>query len=81
MKKFNVIYSGGESRKEPGKGIDFMLVDIPSEDGEKIELYAEADFNADREDDTDTYEILKAEIIQQAKENNMDARQLAFMYD
>lgn len=74
-KKIKVEYSGGQSRLST-KNIDYMLANV-----NEIELYAEADFDENRTDDTDTYEELKAEILLQAKENGVSEERLVFMYD
>lgn len=80
MKKYNVKYESGESRHCPGIGIDYMLVTI-EKNGEEIELYAETGFDPMREDDTDTYDDLKGEIIRQAAEIGIERNQLIFFYD
>lgn len=71
---YKVNYSGGESRYNPGKAIDYMIVDV---DGE--ELYAEAD--AIEDDETGTYDSLKDEIIKQADEIGIPRSELKFFYD
>lgn len=73
MKKYNVEYSAGEARQGNGS-VDYMLVEI---DG--IELYAEAE--QDPEDETATYDGLKAEILRQAEKENIDTEALSFLYD
>ena len=73
MEKIMVEYQAGPSRHS-SKGIDFMLADV---DG--IELYAELENLTD--DETSTYEDLKAAILEQAKENGIDPESLSFRYD
>lgn len=72
--KIEVEYKAGESRKNPGEGIDYMLADV---DG--VELYAEAE--PVEGDETGTYDELRAEIIRQAEENGIDAEKLRFWFD
>ncbi len=87
MTKYNVMYEAGESRYENGRGIDYMLVWAPGADGEEVELYAEEEnptWNAEQEwfeNDCFTYESLKAEIIQQAKQNGVNPDVLLFYHD
>ena len=73
MKKYNVEYSAGEARNG-NESVDYMLVEI---DG--VELYAEA--APDPEDETATYDGLKAEIIRQAEKNGINKEALSFLYD
>jgi hypothetical protein len=76
MEKIDVIYLAGQPRDvhaHPG-GVDYMLVEV---DG--VELYVECD--PDDEDETGTYDDLKAEILLQAKEHGIDPGILKFMYD
>lgn len=40
---FKVMYSGGESRWNPGAGVDYMQVMVEDADGEAYTLYAEID--------------------------------------
>ena len=72
--KVEVEYKAGESRKNPGECIDYMLADV---DG--VELYAEAE--PVEGDETGTYDELRAEIIRQAEENGIDAKKLRFWFD
>lgn len=73
MKKYEVEYSAGEARNG-NESVDYMLVEVNG-----IELYAEA--TPDPEDETGTYEELKAEIIRQAEKNGIDVEALRFLYD
>ena len=73
MTKYNVNYSAGEARNS-SEAVDYMIVDVNG-----IELYAEA--APDPEDETGTYEELKAEIIRQAEKNGIDVEALRFLYD
>lgn len=73
MKKYEVEYSAGEARNG-NESVDYMLVEIND-----VELYAEA--APDPEDETGTYEELKAEIIRQAEKNGIDVEALSFLYD
>lgn len=73
MKKFFVEYDGGQSRYSDC-GIDYMLADV---DG--VELYAEAEPHED--DETGTYDELKAAILEQAAENGIAAESLKFWFD
>ena len=75
--KYNVEYQGGESREIPGVAVDYMLSNVMV-DGEEIELYAEKEAE---EDETATYEDLKAMILEQAKEYGIAAESLSFYYD
>ena len=72
--KYNVEYQGGESREIPGVAVDYMLANVMV-DGEEIELYAEKEAE---EDETATYEDLKAMILEQAKEYGIAAESLSF---
>jgi hypothetical protein len=38
---YKVFYFGGESRINPGKGVDFMIATVENNDGDEYELYAE----------------------------------------
>ena len=73
MKKYEVEYSAGEARNG-NESVDYMLVEIND-----VELYAEV--APDPEDETGTYEELKAEIIRQAEKNGIDVEALRFLYD
>ena len=73
MKKYEVEYSAGEARNG-NESVDYMLVEIND-----VELYAEA--APDPEDETGTYEELKAEIIRQAEKNGISTEALRFLYD
>lgn len=75
--KYNVEYQGGESREIPGMAVDYMLANVMV-DGEEVELYAEKEAE---EDETATYEDLKAMILEQAKEYGIAAESLSFYYD
>ena len=68
-----VIYDGGESRENPGKAVDYMMTEVHG-----VELYAEMEPG---EDETATYEPLKAEIIRQAKAAGIDPERLHFWLD
>jgi hypothetical protein len=86
MKKFEVMYSAGESRMNPGKGIDYMLATVEI-DGDDIELYAELenptwnDATESLDDETATYDDLKTAILEQAAEHGIPAEMLKFHYD
>ena len=67
--KIRVQYSGGESRMNPGKAIDYMLAVV---DG--IELYAEVD----AQDDNRSYDELRQEIIAQAETKGIKVSRLRF---
>lgn len=75
--KYNVEYQGGESREIPGVAVDYMLSNVMV-DGDEVELYAEKEAE---EDETATYEDLKAMILEQAKEYGIAAESLSFFYD
>ena len=75
MKKYTVDYKSGESRMSPGTSVDYMLVKV---DG--VELYAET-VSQDQDDESATYDELKASIIEQASEHGIDANALIFWYD
>lgn len=75
--KYNVEYQGGESREIPGVAVDYMLANVMV-DGEEVELYAEKEAE---EDETATYEDLKAMILEQAKEYGIAAESFSFYYD
>lgn len=75
--KYNVEYQGGESREVPGVAVDYMLANVMV-DGEEVELYAEKEAE---EEETATYEDLKAMILEQAKEYGIAAESLSFYYD
>jgi len=74
MEKIKVTYQSGESRLNPGKGIDFMIAVV-----DDAELYAEADPVED--EDTGSYEGLKAEILEQAELHDIAASRLQFWFD
>lgn len=68
-----VEYQSGQSRS--GEGIaDYMRAEV---DG--VELYAEAE--PVEGDESGTYDELRAEIIRQAEENEIDAEKLRFWFD
>ena len=88
MKKhlYTVEYNGGESRERAGEACDYMLVWVPNPEcefdefaDEEIGLYAEAP--AAEEDETATYEELRAEIIRQAVAAGIEPATLKFWYD
>lgn len=72
-----VIYQAGDSRKQTGKTIDFMLAVVEDRDGEEVELYAEAvndTWDPETEsytDDNATYDELCVEIMNQANKYNV----------
>lgn len=68
-----VGYYGGQSR-DGNKAIDYMIASV---DG--MELYAEAETVPD--DESGTYDSLKAGIIAQAKAQGIDPERLRFAYD
>lgn len=70
--KANVLFEGGESRNNPGKAVDYMLVTLT--DG--TELYAEAD--AVEGSDWANFDDLKAQILEQASQNGIDHNRLYF---
>lgn len=72
MKKY-VDYKAGDSRMNPGTSVDYMLVVV-----DDVELYAEA---VAQDDESATYDELKASIIEQASECGIDADTLKFWYD
>jgi hypothetical protein len=73
MKKYTVEYKSGDSRMSPGTSVDYMLVKVND-----VELYAET---VSRDDESATYDELKASIIEQAREHGIDAGYLIFWYD
>ena len=73
-KKISIGFWGGESRKNPGSGCNYMIAH--TEDG--TELYAEVLVDNTIEDDEYGYEELKVEIIRQAKTNGIDSECLDF---
>lgn len=84
MKKYNVGYYSGESLQHPGKGCDYMICAARDEDGDPVEMYAEAICPDDvTEDNVDAwsdsvYDDLKADIIEQAARLGVAADQLEF---
>ena len=73
MKKYIVEYKSGDSRMSPGTSVDYMIVIV-----DDIELYAEA---VSQDDESATYDELKASIIEQARKHGIDADILKFWYD
>ena len=73
MKKYTVEYKAGDSRTNPGVSVDYMIVII-----DDVELYAEA---VSQDDESATYDELKASIIEQARKHGIDADTLIFWYD
>ena len=73
MKKYTVEYKSGDSRINPGVSVDYMLVVVND-----VELYAET---VSQDDESATYDALKASIIEQAREHGIDANALIFWYD
>ena len=71
VRKYEVIYKGGESRYNPGVGVDYMLVNLHDEDGDWMELYAEIEYTEDfpfnDKNELRAYKELKEEIIEQAE--------------
>lgn len=84
--KIYVIYQAGESRYS-NKGVDYMFAQFENEAGEEVELYAEAEnltWNEEKEileDESATYDELKAEILEQAVEHGIPESDLVFWYD
>lgn len=92
MEKYQVSFWGGESRTNPGQGVNYMIVAVPDEDGEDVELYAECpepeEWEGRSEDEIGQREIkrfadesfvsLKNEIIRQAKGIGFNIDQLEF---
>ena len=81
METINIAFEGGESRMIPGQSVDYMLAEV---DG--VELYAEApiviiDEDEGTVDESANYEGLKADIIEQAKDNGIDPACLRFLWD
>lgn len=71
-----VEYLAGDSRYTPGTGVDYMrALVIESE----IELYAEREQQPD--DECGTYDVLKAEILEQATEHGIAHESLIFWFD
>ena len=73
MKKHIVEYKAGDSRMNPGASVDYMIVIV-----DDVELYAEA---IAQDDESATYDELKASIIEQAHKHGIDANTLKFWYD
>lgn len=92
MEKYEVTFMGGESRTNPGQGVNYMIVTVPGDDGEDIELYAEAMQPDEWEGlspddipqeelnkfDVESFQSLKGEIIRQAQEIGFNPDQLEF---
>lgn len=92
MEKYQVSFLGGESRTNPDKGVNYMIVTVPDEDGEDVELYAEAMRPNEWEGlspddipqeelnkfDDESFQNLKEEIIRQANEIGFNIDQLEF---
>lgn len=84
MTRIKVDFQGGESRNGNG-ACNYMIAEIES-DGAVVELYAEVEVTSDFYDengefdqdgfDDYSYDILKASIIEQAEENNIDVDSL-----
>jgi hypothetical protein len=81
MTKIGVMYESGSGR-HTSESVDWMLAEV---DG--IELYAELvndtwdETTESFADETATYDVLKAEIIEQAKSAGIDESRLKFRYD
>ena len=87
-----VTFMGGESRTNPGQGVNYMCVVVPDKDGEDVELYAEAMQPEEWEGlspddipqeelnkfDDESFQSLKEEIIRQANEIGFNIDQLEF---
>lgn len=73
MKQYIVEYKSGDSRMSPGTSVDYMLAVVND-----VELYAEA---IAQDDESATYDELKASIIEQARKHGIDADSLIFWYD
>jgi len=71
-KKVEVSYSGGESRIG-NYAVDYMLANVGD-----IELYAELPA---QDDETATYDDLKADILKQANKAGIGDDMLVFYYD
>lgn len=94
MKKFEVEFCGGEARNvfDPVNelGVNYMLVNALDSDEEEVELYAEVPVvgspfesveNFDPEEFSYyAYPILKAEIIEQANENDVNPDLIDFTF-
>lgn len=80
VKKIEVSYKGGQSRYGQN-GCDFMMAEVPSSDGDVIELYAERDPGDYGDEETATYADLKADILAQAREKGVNSSILHFWYD
>lgn len=92
MEKYQVSFWGGESRTNPGKGVNYMIATVPDEDGEEVELYAEypkpeewagkdvEEISAEdlNRFDDESFVSLKNEIIRQAQEIGFNPDQLEF---
>lgn len=86
----DVTFAGGESRQNHKLGCNYMIAKIIDDYGRDAELYAEAlvpdswyDMDeipdADRESfDKSSFEELKEEITQQAKDAGIDPAELKF---
>lgn len=88
--EIKVEFLGGESRIGR-ETVNYMLAKATDAEGEEIELYAEVkasvmkqkiegDFNENDFDDY-SYPLLKADIIKQAEENDIDVSRLKFYWD
>ena len=79
IKDFDFItveYSGGESRKNAGVAVDYMMAKING-----VEVYAEAPAPSEDEDEDANYEDLKDAIIDQADDLGYHRDMLRFWHD
>lgn len=73
MKQYTVDYKAGESRWNPSKSVDYMMVIA-----DNLDIYAETE---SEDDEAATYDDLKTDILEQAAENGVAAESLVFCYD
>jgi hypothetical protein len=87
MKKITVKYEAGESRTRTTKAedgrtvalaVDYVLATVTGGEDDELELYAEAEPVED--DETGTYDDLKAEIVRQAEESKIDPDDKSELY-
>lgn len=80
MGKIKVEYKSGESRLKAKHSVDYMQAIIEDENGpDTIELYSEAEIVEN--DETGSYDELKAAILEQAEEKGIPAEALVFWFD
>lgn len=73
--KYEISFEGGEGRYTT-KAVNYMMAEVNG-----VELYAEVVLPDEDVADDYGYEELKAEILEQAAENNIPADTLHFWYD